>query len=347
MLAICCAAVEVIASGDDRTRRVLIATQIALSAALLLGAALFLRSLWTLQEQDPGFQAGDITTAAISPSRRPIPGSGRRAAFLRRGSPAPRIGSRCCLRRRDHDVAVHGRQRHLHHPHRPAGRRSGQRSPAPQFPAGDRKTTSRRSVIDLVGGRHFRDSDRADTPQVGLVDEQFARALFGEDNPIGEQIRIAFNPPKEVEIVGVARDILHFGLGSPLYGGGSLYLPTAQNAAWQLSLVIESRASDAAILRLREIVNELDSLLPLADVSALEDRVQSSIAEPRFRTLLVGGFRGGCATAGRHRALRRDGPWVSDHQRDMGVRFRARCGRITNPAHGSSTWPGAGDHRDS
>ena len=308
-----------IASGDDRTRRVLIATQIALSAALLLGAALFLRSLWALQEQDPGFQAGDITTAAISLPDARYPEAADVQRFfdevLQRLESAPGVVSAGAITMLPF---TGGNDIYTTRTDLPADDPANGASP--QF----RQVTGnylQALGIDLVGGRHFRDSDRADTPQVGLVDEQFARALFGEDNPIGEQIRIAFNPPKEVEIVGVARDILHFGLGSPLYGGGSLYLPTAQNAAWQLSLVIESRASDAAILRLREIVNELDPLLPLADVSALEDRVQSSIAEPRFRTLLVGGFAAAAlllAAIGLYGAM---GTWVSDHQRDMGVRF--------------------------
>ena len=64
-----------------RTGNALVIVQITLSAVLLCGAALFLRSLWNLTAQDAGFQHDGILTMRIDATlpRRNLPQDGKAA----------------------------------------------------------------------------------------------------------------------------------------------------------------------------------------------------------------------------------------------------------------------------
>jgi predicted permease len=114
--------------------------------------------------------------------------------------------------------------------------------------------------IRMVRGRAFTSADRTGAPRVAIVNENLARRLFGDTDPIGHTI--GFRQPNELTIVGVAANGKYFTLGeeNPMayYEAYSQWRGTDPN----LHLVVRAAAPP------RELVRAIDRALTELDPSA-------------------------------------------------------------------------------
>jgi putative ABC transport system permease protein len=96
--------------------------------------------------------------------------------------------------------------------------------------------------------------------------------------------------PSLSEIIGVVADVKYEGLS--IKTRPAIYEPSSQNAIWTMFLSVKSEVPDALNLSsaVRSEVVSLDPELPVTQVGTLENRLSSSIAQPRFRTLLIAIF---------------------------------------------------------
>jgi predicted permease len=124
--------------------------------------------------------------------------------------------------------------------------------------------------VGMVAGRDFSDNDNAPRvtkdkqliPGVGIVNEAFARVLFGGENPIGKRVTVSPGNPA-MEIIGLVRDSTYYNVREPMRP--TVYVP------W------ESKDGGTLIVR-----TEGD---PLAAIPAV--RVELSRARTDFRALQV------------------------------------------------------------
>ena len=72
--------------GRQRMRSALTVLEVALSVVLLIGAGLLLRSVWRLQQVDPGFNASPLMTARVALARLDLSEQQARGALLRTAS---------------------------------------------------------------------------------------------------------------------------------------------------------------------------------------------------------------------------------------------------------------------
>ena len=84
-----------------------------------------------------------------------------------------------------------------------------------------------------LSGRDFLPSDRAGSPEVAILNENLARRLFGNRNPVGHTFR--YTDPRvsdPVTVVGVAKNSKYFNLRVP---GSSALVPLSWNRCffWQ------------------------------------------------------------------------------------------------------------------
>ena len=147
--------------------------------------------------------------------------------------------------------------------------------------------------IPLQRGRFFSEQDLPSNPNVTIISETMARRYFLNQDPIGRQIRFGFPPNSNVprEIVGVVGDVRDLALGRK--PGPIMYVPFAQAPLWGGEVVVRSSLSAASVAAgIRQAVHSIDKNLPVTDVEAFPEAIGSSVAQERFRTLLLSSFSG-------------------------------------------------------
>jgi hypothetical protein len=136
-----------------------------------------------------------------------------------------------------------------------------------QFPPGQENVSLFTAVVDehyfgtvkteIVRGRAFTADDRDGSRLVGIVNEEFAKRYWPDQEPLGKRIRLI---PRDsiLEIVGLAKtERYSFITESPT---PFLYLPFAQHQRTQMSLLVETANADASPLGepLRDVVRSLN-----------------------------------------------------------------------------------------
>jgi predicted permease len=128
-----------------------------------------------------------------------------------------------------------------------------------------------------------------------VINSTMAKTYFPNENPLGKRMQLGATPEADVpwmEIVGVVGDVLQ-GLGDAAQA--EMYLPYRQAdellPVFQMSLVLRTAMDPLAVTSaVRSAIAEIDPDQPLVKVRSMEENIQSSVAQPRFRTWLIGIF---------------------------------------------------------
>jgi putative ABC transport system permease protein len=128
-----------------------------------------------------------------------------------------------------------------------------------------------------------------------VINAAMAHVYFPNENPLGKRMQIGATPDNQIptmEIVGVVGDVTQ-GLG--LEPKAEMYIPYRQLdqllPIFQMSIVLRT-AGDPHLqaVALRSALAEIDPNQPLVKVRTMEDNMATTIAQPRFRTWLIGIF---------------------------------------------------------
>ena len=277
-------------AGRRGTRSVLAAAQIALALVLLTAAGLVLRSFARLTSVDPGFNPVHLLKAEVSLPRfkyaspdgwrmfadtllakvRAEPGLQNAAVAV----PAPIADGTVNL-----SVTVVGET--------PASSNADSSasyvSITPEY--------FRVMQIPLMTGRMFDSHDAKRSRRVCIISEAFARSHFGGQSPIGRHLRFGFPPDGNVdrEVVGVVGDLRDTALDRE--PGPMMYVPFAQAPfPGAVLLVRTSVGTGSALAAIRGDVGAIDPDLPVTEAGTMDSLIDASLAQPRFRTVLLGLF---------------------------------------------------------
>jgi predicted permease len=139
--------------------------------------------------------------------------------------------------------------------------------------------------IKLLRGRDFtqNESENKDARRVAMIDEEMAKKLFPNEDPIGQHIRYT-NPPKDgspndMEVVGVVSKHRHSVDNDSLVC--RLFVPLAQGYSGQTFLHVRLNTEDrhavaAFIPTLRQTLREIDPELPLLQMTPFVDLMERS-----------------------------------------------------------------------
>ena len=282
-----------------RVSRFLVASEIALSLVLLIGAGLLLRSFWQLLQVKPGFNPRSVVTAQIwmpvpnDPTADPYRPPEKRSAFyrelLRRVSEIPgvqqaAIGSGGSLpmtrARNSFPFTIQGR---------PA---DAERIPVAEF-AAVTPEYFRTLEIPLVSGRNFSTSDDVTSQRVALIDDTLAHRYWPGEDPTGKQIKAgALNSQAPwVTVVGVVATIKSDGFDAP--AAPHVYFPLFQNPGVTAAIYLRTSADPGTLGdTIRHEVQSVDPGIPVFAVRTLDEVVAKSLADRRFALVILAVFAG-------------------------------------------------------
>jgi putative ABC transport system permease protein len=149
--------------------------------------------------------------------------------------------------------------------------------------------------VPLEQGRFISAADTEKAPAVVVINASMAKTFFPGENPLGKRLQVGALPENDVpwmEVVGVVGDVRQ---GLDLDPKSEMYLPYRQAdqvlPVFQLSLVLRT-ATDPKMQAsaLRNALAEIDPNQPLVRVRTMEENMATTVAQPRFRTWLIGIF---------------------------------------------------------
>jgi len=282
------------ASSTLRVRRwgeALLVSQVALALALMLGAGLLVRSYLRLQRVDPGFDPSQVLAVELNlpgirydSTRKILAFSDelQRGARALAGVQAVAVSSGVPLGSLpwSSEFSVEGR---------PPMERGGE--VLHRELGGDYLKVMR---VPLLRGRFFSERDRADQPNVVLINQALAEKWFKGEDPIGRRISFDRVPDSTSfwrTIVGVVGSEHQRGLGEP--ARPEFIAPYNQDTRSGLDLLLRTSGDPAALgPQVRALVSRIDPLLAISSMETMTEVKAQSLARDRFLTVLMLAFAG-------------------------------------------------------
>jgi putative ABC transport system permease protein len=308
-----------VTASRGHARHVLAVAEIGLAMVLLVGAGLMIDSILQLQKVNPGFDPKNVLTAGIE-----LPEGGQYVervpgGDMERTTPAVNAfyGQLCAKLAvlpgveslgLSSSIPTSGGQEFtfsiLAHPAPPPDNRprAGYSEVTPGF-----FQTLR---IPLRKGRYLDQRDTQTAPWAVLINEAFARRYFPNEDPVGQQLLLRYDPyPIEEEhprqIVGIVGDVKHYGLGEEIppymyacslqqpsvFPGGATIAHTHRYLLLRTSSALSSRETEIAAA-IRRSVKELDPDQPVMNPLIMNEILAMSIGDWRFYMNILEIFAG-------------------------------------------------------
>jgi len=139
--------------------------------------------------------------------------------------------------------------------------------------------------IPVLAGRAFDVSDRADAPQVVIVNERLAERFFGGDDPVGRRLTIQ---GRSREIVGLVKNVAQERLTGLTAPSPSVYFPMAQRAVRTLSVVVRATSDPHQLASpIQEAIWRIDAELPVTLVRTMDEVIKVELAGPNLMAMVM------------------------------------------------------------
>ncbi len=265
-------------------RYLLVAVEVALSMVLLAGAAVLLRGLLDISLAPRGYSSEDVTVFQLRLTQprpdlqrngglqyeayleaiRQIPGV--EAASVLSGQPVPLTDAEFVVGEHVGDAQELARQ-------------TARLIVGPEY--------FRVLRVPVIEGRTFTLDDQAGRSPVAIISEDVARRLWPNGGAIGRQLRL----PRPTTIVGVVGSTRMSSMVTTMTP--QIYVPSLQ--VWEPNASIWVRTTAGIAPPIQAIKQAIWSVAPdqaVFNVRSMTQMLSTSVAEPRFRTTLLGAFAG-------------------------------------------------------
>ena len=260
----------------------MVVAEVALALVLLIGAGLMLTSFSRLRNVNPGFRTAEVVTVELM-------------------LPLARFDETA---QRNFYMGVHERLRAnpitansaMLFPF-PFGGGNAQASLSvigqPERPPEQRTSADLYSIspgylqtvgVRLMKGRDFNDGDGPKSAPVVLISESAVKEFGGKD-PIGQKIDMGDG----FTVIGIVSDARRRSLDMP--PRAAIYLPFTQFVLPYMGAIVRTEHGAGAVASaVKAAVAQVDPDLPIGDVKTMEQIIEESTGEPRFRSFLIASF---------------------------------------------------------
>jgi predicted permease len=143
--------------------------------------------------------------------------------------------------------------------------------------------------VPVLAGRDFQDSDTADSPPVGIINELFAKRYFAGQNPLGHHI----GPdgfPFSMTVVGVVKDHKYRSISEePIPMAWYNYAQIPQIGGMHVELRVHGEPL-AILPSAQKALAELDPTLPLIEPRTQREQYETTISRQMLFARLAGFF---------------------------------------------------------
>jgi predicted permease len=273
-------------AGKSRTGKVIVTLQMALCVVLLVGGGLLVRTLRNLESIPLGFPADGLVVFGVSPHIESIPqGKAFYRELMSKLRALPGVESVTIMEERlgswwsdNSDMTVDGKL--------PVVANGGSRTvrsnvAGPEF--------FRTLGVPILAGRDFADSDTATSAHVGIINEEFAKRFFPNQNPLGHQIG-SEKGEYTMTVVGVVKDHKYRSIvEAPIPMAWYMYAQIPVIGPENVELRV--RGQPLAILpAAQRVVAQMDPNLPLLKPMAQRAQYEETISNQLLFARLAGFF---------------------------------------------------------
>lgn len=277
-----------------RLRSWLIISELALTAMLMVGAGLLIRTFWFLLHEDPGFDSTNVVVANI---QLPLPNNPKLDPYLGIEHQVPLVDQLLQRTRTLPGVELSAITSDL------PGTRvfNNTNLTIEDLPADfSQKLTAEIIRVSpdffeiirtpLVRGRFFSESDRAAGLPVAIIDETTARRYWPNRDAVGRRVKIGQDPSQPwLTVVGIVKDLKYDGLDKN--GIPHIYTSIYQSTGRGLHLLLRTSMLPSSLQeQITEDVHMIDPSLPVFDIRSMNEVMEASLAPRRFSAELVGVF---------------------------------------------------------
>jgi predicted permease len=286
-------------AGRQRARSLLVVSEVALALVLLIGAGLMLKTFSRLQRIDAGFNPRNLLTMMLSPSPIKYSEGPKAREFFKQLE--QRIASLPGAEAAAFTTSV---------PLSGANVTSLLLDGESFTNYGDQRLTVQSSVgveyfqamsIPVLKGRGFSEQDTVKTPLVAVIDENMARELFPDKDPIGEHVLVDEGNIR-FEIIGVVNHIKHLSWDADAQSRVRFQMYSNYNqipdqffaqVTRTMSLVVRTSSEPLSLAAaVRGQVLEVDRDQPIYNLKLMDELISGAVSQQRFAMMLLAVFAG-------------------------------------------------------